>query len=133
MLRRLVMTFFVVVLIMTFLSLLIHLVPGDPVRLLLGARAPEQLILQVRHQMYLDKPVPAEVYYFFWNALHGNLGVDFASQRPVTPDLDRAPHTIILAAASLLLAAVVGIPLGVYAATHAGGGVDRVATVISVR
>jgi ABC-type dipeptide/oligopeptide/nickel transport system permease component len=51
MLRRLVMTFFVVVLIMTFLSLLIHLVPGDPVRLLLGAKAPEQLILQVRHQM----------------------------------------------------------------------------------
>ena len=84
MLRRLVMTFFVVILIMTFLALLIHLVPGDPVRLLLGAKAPEQLILQVRHQMYLDKPVPAQVYYFFWNALHGNLGVDFASQRPVT-------------------------------------------------
>ncbi len=133
MLRRLVMTFFVVILIMTFLALLIHLVPGDPVRLLLGAKAPEQLILQVRHQMYLDKPVPAQVYYFFWNALHGNLGVDFASQRPVTSLIWGAlPHTIILAATSLLLAAVVGIPLGVYAATHPGGWIDRVATVISV-
>jgi peptide/nickel transport system permease protein len=133
MLRRLVMTFFVVVLIMTFLSLLIHLVPGDPVRLLLGAKAPEQLILQVRHQMYLDRPVPAQVYYFFWNALHGNLGVDFASQRSVTSLIWAAlPHTIILAATSLLLAGVVGIPLGVYAATHPGGWIDRVATVISV-
>ena len=42
------------------------------------------------------------------------------------------PHTIILAATSLLLAAAVGIPLGVYAATHAGGWIDRVVTVISV-
>ena len=133
MLRRLVMTFFVVVLIMTFLALLIHLVPGDPVRLLLGAKAPEQLILQVRHQMYLDRPVPTQVYYFFWNALHGNLGVDFASQRSVTSLIWAAlPHTIILAATSLLLAAVVGIPLGVYAATHPGGWIDRVATVVSV-
>ena len=133
MLRRLVMTFFVVVLIMTFLALLIHLVPGDPVRLLLGAKAPEQLILQVRHEMYLDRPVPTQVYYFFWNALHGNLGVDFASQRSVTSLIWAAlPHTIILAATSLLLAAVVGIPLGVYAATHPGGWIDRVATVVSV-
>ncbi len=133
MFRRLIMTFFVIVLIMTFLALLIHLVPGDPVRLLLGARAPQALVLQVRHQMYLDRPVPAQVYYFFVNALHGNLGVDFASQRPVTSLIWIAlPHTIILAATSLLLAAVVGIPLGVYAATHAGGWIDRVVTVVSV-
>ena len=130
MLRRLVMTFFVVILIMTFLALLIHLVPGDPVRLLLGAKAPEQLILQVRHQMYLDKPVPAQVYYFFRNALHGNLGVDFASQRSVTSLIWAAlPHTIILAADEPVAGGgLVGIPLGVYAATHPGGWIDRVAT-----
>ena len=65
------MTFFVVLLIMTFLALLIQLVPGDPVRLVLGAKAPDNWSSQVRHDMYLDKPVPAQVYYFFTNAVHG--------------------------------------------------------------
>ena len=132
-LRRLLMTFFVVLLIMTFLSLLIHLVPGDPVRLLLGAKAPAALVQQVRHQMLLDRPLPAQISTFFVNALHGDLGVDFQSQRSVTSLIGQAlPHTIILAAASLIIAAVIGIPLGVYAATHAGGWIDRVTTVISV-
>ena len=111
-LRRLVMTFFVVLIIMTFLALLIQFVPGDPVRLVLGAKAPESAVQAVRHEMYLDKPVPAQVYYFFINAVRGNLGVDFQSQRPVTQLIGSAlPHTIILALASLALAGFLGIPL----------------------
>ena len=132
-LRRLVMTFFVVVLIMTFLALLIQLVPGDPVRLVLGAKAPEELVQSVRHDMYLDKPVPAQVYYFFTNALHGDLGVDFQSQRSVTSLIWTAlPHTAILALASLALAGLLGVPLGVYAATHPGGWLDRVTAVATI-
>ncbi len=132
-LRRLVMTFFVVLLIMTFLALLIQFVPGDPVRLVLGARAPEAEVQAVRHQMYLDKPVPEQVYYFFINAVHGNLGVDFQSQRPVTSLIASAlPHTVILAIASLLLAGLLGIPLGVYAATHPGGWMDRITAVATI-
>jgi peptide/nickel transport system permease protein len=132
-LRRLVMTFFVVLLIMTFLALLIQFVPGDPVRLVLGAKAPESAVQAVRHQMYLDKSVPAQVYYFFINAVRGNLGVDFQSQRPVTQLIGSAvPHTIILALASLALAGLLGIPLGVYAATHPGGWLDRVTTVATI-
>ena len=132
-LRRIVMTFFVVLLIMTFLALLIQFVPGDPVRLVLGAKAPEAEVQAVRHQMYLDKPVPAQVYYFFINALHGNLGVDFQSQRPVTSLIASAlPNTMILAISSLLLAGFLGIPLGVYAATHPGGWMDRITAVATI-
>jgi len=132
-LRRLVMTFFVVIIIMTFLALLIQFVPGDPVRLVLGAKAPEAEVQAVRHQMYLDEPVPAQVYYFFRDAVHGNLGVDFQSQRPVTSLIWIAlPHTVILAFASLLLAGLLGVPLGVYAATHPGGWLDRVTAVATI-
>jgi peptide/nickel transport system permease protein len=132
-LRRLVMTFFVVLIIMTFLALLIQFVPGDPVRLVLGAKAPASLVQQVRHEMYLDKPVPAQVYYFFADAVRGNLGVDFQSQRPVTSLIGLAlPHTVILALASLTLAGLLGIPLGVYAATHPGGWLDRITTVATI-
>jgi peptide/nickel transport system permease protein len=132
-LRRLVMTFFVVIIIMTFLALLIQFVPGDPVRLVLGAKAPEAQVQAVRHQMYLDKPVPAQVYYFFKDAAQGNLGVDFQSQRSVTSLIWIAlPHTVILAFASLLLAGLLGVPLGVYAATHPGGWLDRVTAVATI-
>jgi peptide/nickel transport system permease protein len=132
-LRRLVMTFFVVLIIMTFLALLIQFVPGDPVRLVLGAKAPESVVQQVRHDMYLDKPVPAQVYYFFTDAVRGNLGVDFQSQRSVTSLIGTAlPHTVILALASLALAGLLGIPLGVYAATHPGGWLDRITAVATI-
>jgi len=127
------MTFFVVIIIMTFLALLIQFVPGDPVRLVLGAKAPEAQVQAVRHEMYLDKPVPAQVYYFFKDAAQGNLGVDFQSQRPVTSLIWIAlPHTVILAFASLLLAGLLGVPLGVYAATHPGGWLDRVTAVATI-
>ena len=132
-LRRLVMTFFVVLIIMTFLALLIQFVPGDPVRLVLGAKAPDSLVQQVRHDMYLDKPVPAQVFYFFTDAVRGNLGVDFQSQRSVTSLIGTAlPHTVILALASLALAGLLGIPLGVYAATHPGGWLDRITAVATI-
>jgi peptide/nickel transport system permease protein len=132
-LRRLVMTFFVVLIIMTFLALLIQFVPGDPVRLVLGAKAPDSVVQQVRHDMYLDKPVPAQVYYFFTDAVRGNLGVDFQSQRSVTSLIGTAlPHTVILALASLALAGLLGIPLGVYAATHPGGWLDRITAVATI-
>jgi peptide/nickel transport system permease protein len=127
------MTFFVVVIIMTFLALLIQFVPGDPVRLVLGAKAPDSVVQQVRHDMYLDKPVPAQVYYFFIDAARGNLGVDFQSQRSVTSLIGTAlPHTVILALASLALAGLLGIPLGVYAATHPGGWLDRITAVATI-
>jgi peptide/nickel transport system permease protein len=113
-LRRLVMTFFVVLIIMTFL-------------------APDSVVQQVRHDMYLDKPVPAQVYYFFLDAVRGNLGVDFQSQRSVTSLIGTAlPHTVILALASLALAGLLGIPLGVYAATHPGGWLDRITAVATI-
>jgi peptide/nickel transport system permease protein len=132
-LRRLVMTFFVVLIIMTFLALLIQFVPGDPVRLVLGAKAPDSVVQQVRHDMYLDKPIPAQVYYFFIDAVRGNLGVDFQSQRSVTSLIGTAlPHTVILALASLALAGLLGIPLGVYAATHPGGWLDRITAVATI-
>jgi peptide/nickel transport system permease protein len=83
--------------------------------------------------MYLDKPVPAQVFYFFTDAVRGNLGVDFQSQRSVTSLIGTAlPHTVILALTSLALAGLLGIPLGVYAATHPGGWLDRITAVATI-
>ncbi|MGH3097591.1 MAG: ABC transporter permease, partial [Streptosporangiales bacterium] len=88
---------------------------------------------QVREQMGLDEPVWVQVGSFLWNAVQGDLGTDFVSHQPVTQILAAyLPHTVILAFAALGIAALVGIPLGVYAARKPGTIVDAVTSLISV-
>lgn len=127
------MTLVAVVLVMTFLAVLVHLIPGDPVRTILGPRANPELVAQVRHQMELDRPVPRQVFDFVVNAFQGDLGTDFLSQLSVSTLVMKAlPHTLILAVVSLLLAVVVGVPLGVYSATHPNSLSDRLAALVAV-
>ena len=83
--------------------------------------------------MDLDEPVPVQVWNFVTGALQGDLGNDFVSGLPVTTLLREAlPHTMILAVSSLGLAVLVGVPLGVYAATRPNSWVDRTSRVVSV-
>jgi peptide/nickel transport system permease protein len=132
-LKRLGMTAIVVLLLMVFLAIIVHLIPGDPVRTILGPRASEELSQTVRAEMGLDDPVPVQVYDFVKNALQGDLGEDFVSQVPVTTLIGEAlPHTLILAAAGLGLAALVGIPLGVFASTRPNSIGDRLAGIVSI-
>jgi peptide/nickel transport system permease protein len=132
-LKRLGMTAIVVLLLMVFLAIIIHLIPGDPVRTILGPRASEELSQTVRAEMGLDDPVPVQVYDFVKNALQGDLGQDFVSRLPVTTLIGEAlPHTLILAAAGLGLAALVGIPLGVFASTRPNSIGDRLAGIVSI-
>jgi peptide/nickel transport system permease protein len=132
-LKRLGMTIIVVLLLMVFLAVLVHLIPGDPVKTILGPRASEELSQTVREEMGLDDPVPVQVYDFVSNALRGDLGQDFVSQVPVTTLIGEAlPHTLILAAAGLGLAALIGIPLGVFASTRPNSIGDRLAGIVSI-
>jgi len=132
-LKRLAMTFLVVVLVMVFLSVLVHLVPGDPAKIILGPRATESLVATVREEMGLDNPVHVQVWDFVTGALQGDLGKDFLSRVPVSElVLEALPHTIVLAVAAIGLAALLGIPLGVYAATKPNSLLDRVTALVSV-
>ena len=132
-LGRLGMTVLVVVLVMTLLASLVHFIPGDPVKAILGPRATPELSRTVREQMELDEPVPTQIVHFLTGAARGDLGEDFVSQLTVRDLVWAAlPHTIALAVASLLLAVLVGIPLGVLAATRPGSALDRLLGVVSV-
>jgi peptide/nickel transport system permease protein len=131
--RRLIMTVLVIVLVMTFLGALVHIIPGDPVTLMLGPRATPELIAQVRSQMELDEPVYTQVTNFMVNAAQGDLGVDFVTDTSVMNLVMQAlPPTLALAALSLILAAVFGIPLGILSATRPNSLLDRVTAVFSV-
>lgn len=100
---------------------IIRLVPGDPVLAVLGLTASPSLILQTRHQLGLD--VPAYVQYFNWigSALHGDLGLDYRSDQPITTLILAAfPVTTELVLLALLIAICVGVPLGIVSAIWRG-------------
>lgn len=132
-LKRIGMTALVVVLVLTFLGSLVHVVPGDPVRTILGPRASPEMVAQVENEMGLNDPVHTQVLDFVVGAAQGDLGRDFVNGVPVTQLIGQVlPHTGILTFAALALAVLIGLPLGVVAATRPNTPLDKVATISSV-
>jgi peptide/nickel transport system permease protein len=132
-LKRVLMTIIVLFVVTVFLSLLVHIVPGDPAKTILGPRATPALVEKVRAAMDLDKSVPVQIGNFVWDLLHGDLGTDIFTGRSINEMIkDGLPHTIVLAVSSLSLAIFLGIPLGVYSATHPDSWADRLLAVFSI-
>lgn len=90
-------------------------------------------IERIRHNLGLDEPVWKR--YFIWvgNVLHGDLGLSLINFRPVTDRIQEVMfNTLLLAVVSTTISLFIAIPLGIYAATHRNGIVDRVTSVLSV-
>jgi peptide/nickel transport system permease protein len=103
----------------TFLTFaLINLIPGSPIqRFEFDPRARPQDIENIRRNLGLDKPWPVRYVYWVSDAVRGNLGYSLINAKPVTDRImSRIPATLILTGTSLLIALVVSIPLGIYAA-----------------
>src|ERR1035437_9019427 len=110
----------------TLVFLLLHIVPGDPVEIMLGENALPANKEALRAQLHLDKPLPVQYAIFWKSVLHGNLGDSFISKRPVSKLVaERAPATFSLAAAALAWAILLAIPLGVLSAAFRDGLFDR--------
>ena len=132
-LKRLGMSLLVALLAMLFLASLVHVIPGDPVKTILGPRASKTLSARVRDEMGLNEPIPVQLFNFVARAVRGDLGRDFVSHLPVTRLVGQAlPHTIILAISSLGLATLLGVPLGVYSATRPNTWADRLTGLLAV-
>ena len=131
--KRILMTLLVLLLVVVFLTLLVHIVPGDPVTMILGPRATPSLIQQMRKAMDLDKPIYVQIGHFLWNILHGSLGVDAVTGVPIMTLVGASlPHTMILAVSSLLLSVLLGVPIGMYSATHTNSLPDRILSIVSI-
>lgn len=131
--RRLLGGALALLLVTIILSLLMYVVPGDPVLRILGPRATPEMVATVREEMDLDQPIHVQVWRFTWGAVRGDLGNDFTTQVPVSTLIAQAlPNTIILSVTALMLAVLVGIPLGVVAATRPGSWIDRLTGVVSL-
>ena len=113
--------------------MLIHLVPGDPVEVMLGESAQPADRAALRHALGLDQPVPVQLYHYFNGLLHFDLGNSLHSQRPIVDlMLERLPATLELALAELLVAVVIAFPLGVLSAVRKDTAWDHSARVVSL-
>ena len=111
---------------------LMHLVPGDPVRLALGTRFDQAAYEALRERAGLDQPLPAQFAQWLGGAVTGDLGVSFRSGDPVTLlILERLPATLSLAFASILVALAIAVPLGTLSALRPRSVVDHPSTVVS--
>src|SRR5712692_9895498 len=125
-LRRVIATIPVVVLISLLVFLLIHAAPGDPADLLLSDEASPQDIADARRRWGLDQPIYIQYLRFLANIASGDLGTSFRYADPVISLIgERLPATIELAVASLLIAIIFGIPLGVWAGAKPNSWADN--------
>jgi peptide/nickel transport system permease protein len=106
--------------------LLIHLIPGDPVSVMLGPEASPAQIEATRRSLGLDRPIHEQLLGFYARVLRGDLGQSYFLDRPVTTAIiERAEPTLMLMACAMLVAVAIGVPSGVVAAAHRGSVWDR--------
>ena len=108
-----------------------RVMPIDPVIAAVGDNAPQEVVERARQEMGLDQPLPQQFLYFVGQLLHGDLGRSILTKNPVASDIARYfPATLELATAAIIVAALIGIPLGVWAAVRQGTWIDQTIRVI---
>jgi peptide/nickel transport system permease protein len=97
----------------------LHLIPGNPIQILLGEHATGADIARLTHELKLDRPWYEQLGAYLWQVAHGNLGKSLADNIPVAQKLAQYfPATIELGLAAMLVAVFVGIPAGIVAALN---------------
>jgi peptide/nickel transport system permease protein len=114
--------------------LMMHIVPGDPARMMLGELAVQQdAIANLRHQLGLDQPIPVQYWRFLTGALHGDLGRSILENQPVARMIWQSlPSTAELTLAGLGIAVLLGGALGILAAVRQNTWVDTASMVLAL-
>jgi peptide/nickel transport system permease protein len=130
--RRVVYSVFVLLGLSIVIFVIARVMPGDPARMAVGARAPQWVVDRIREQMHLNDSLPVQYYYWLRGAVQGDFGLSLVTQRPVTTDIKEFfPASLELVLFSGLMAAVGGIGLGIVAARYKDTWVDNAVRVIS--
>lgn len=127
--RRLIQAVIVLIGVTIITFILLHLLPGSPARAILGSRASAQAIKQLTDQLGLNQPLPVQYVVWVGNLLHLNLGFSYKLNEPVLTVIgQRLPKTLFLVGASLILAVIIAVPLGIWQAVRRNRPDDYVLT-----
>jgi peptide/nickel transport system permease protein len=112
---------------------MVRAIPGDPAQIMLGQNATQEQVAQVRERMGLDRPILVQYGLFLRDAASGDLGDSIVTGRPVTTELlERLPATFELTAFAMLIAVLVGVPVGVISAVKQYSLLDKVTSVLAL-
>ena len=119
--------------VMTIVFFVLRILPGDPAYAILGDQANEQSLAALRERLGLNLPLWQQYFEFMKGAVVGDWGTSLVSNRPVLQDIfDVMPATLELTFASLLLGAIIGIPVGIWSAIRRNKMPDYIARTISL-
>ena len=132
-LRRLALSIPILLLVSIMVFSLIHLIPGDPVTVMLGQEATPEVKQALRHELGLDRPLVIQYFVWLGRVVRGDLGRSLVDRTSVLDQIRlRLPATIELAIGAFLIALLIAIPAGVLSATRRGSVVDHASTVLAL-
>ncbi|QQE73645.1 ABC transporter permease [Brevibacillus composti] len=132
-LKRLAMLVLVLLGVTMITFFLSHVIPGDPARMMVGQRASEETLQEVRRQLGLDQPVWVQYLTYMKGLFAGDFGNSIRTQQPVIDDLITFfPATLELAITAFIIAILIGIPLGVLSAVKKNTGWDHASRFFSI-
>jgi peptide/nickel transport system permease protein len=132
-LRRLVSVIPVLLVVALLAFVLLRMGSGDPAAVLAGDNPTPEVLAAIRAQLGLDRPLPMQFLMWLWALVQGDMGLSIISNQPVADMIgQRVGPTLAVATTTLLFSVLVGVPVGVLAAWHRGGWLDRIAMGVSV-
>jgi peptide/nickel transport system permease protein len=132
-LRRLALSIPILLLVSIMVFSLIHLIPGDPVTVMLGQEATPEVKQALRHELGLDRPLVIQYFVWLGRVVRGDLGRSLVDRTSVLDQIRlRLPATIELALGAFLIALLIAIPAGVLSATRRGSAVDHASTILAL-
>ena len=131
--NRLVLTVPILLTVFTLVFFMVRIVPGDPAVAALGDYASKEAVEALRQKMGLNEPLMVQYFRFLAKLLQGDLGTSMISGKPLNEQIAYAlPYTLELMAASVLVGALFGLPLGVFTALKRNSLADYVGRVLSL-
>src|SRR5574341_2373351 len=130
--RRTAYSVFVLLGLSIVIFVIARVMPGDPARMAVGARAPQWVVDRIREHMHLNQPLPVQYYYWLRDALRGDFGLSLVTQRPVTNDIKEfLPASVELVILAAIISSITGIGLGVLSARYKDTWIDNNVRVFS--
>ncbi len=130
--RRIIYSIFVLLGLSIVIFIIARIMPGDPARVALGARAPQWVVDRLREHMHLNDSIIVQYGYWLRDAIHGDFGLSLVTQRPVTTDIiEFFPASLELVLFAGVLSAVGGIGLGIISARYKDTWIDNVVRLFS--
>jgi peptide/nickel transport system permease protein len=131
-LRRSIYSIFVLLGLSIVIFTIARVMPGDPARMAVGARAPQWVVDRLREQMHLNDPVPIQYFYWLRDAVQGDFGLSLVTQRSVTKDIQEfLPASLELVIFSALIGGIGGIGLGIISARYKDTWIDNLVRLFS--